>query len=196
MIKILIITISLIFITSCSTNEITFRDIASLNDARNCNDSMNGFMQTNPTKSGPILTGQNSLASKIPGFENFRNEMLSKRPSIDNFLKKFEEEHPGRRPTNLEVLDFFSNATEDLALHIRSAKGVDERLDLYLELSAAEIELAPNKIEKIIEYKFDSSRYKTKTSRPTTMTSTSTTTTITTTTTTTSPTSIGSSVPS
>lgn len=155
MIKILIITISLIFITSCSTNEITFRDIASLNDARNCNDSMNGFMQTNPTKSGPILTGQNSLASKIPEFENFRSEMLSKRPSIDNFLKKFEEEHPGRRPTNLEVLDFFSNATEDLALHIRSAKGIDERLDLYLELSAAEIELAPNKIEKIIEYKAD-----------------------------------------
>ena len=155
MIKILVFTLSLILSFSCTTYEASFRELASVNDIRNCKDSMNGFMQTNPTKSGPILTGQNSLASKIPEFEKFRSEMLSKRPSIDNFVKKFAEEHPGRKPSNLEVLDFFNNATEDLVLHIRSAKGIDERLDLYLELSASEIELAPNKIQKIAEYKAD-----------------------------------------
>lgn len=110
-------------------------------------------MRTNPTKSGPILTGANSLGMKISNFEEFRSQMLSKRPSIENFVKKYQQDNDGEMPTNLDVINFFATATEGLTTHIRSAKGIDERLDLYLELSAAEIELSPSKLEKISDYK-------------------------------------------
>ncbi len=155
MYKILILTVSLAFASSCSTNQVSERSIASIHDSRNCVDSINGFMRTNPTKSGPIITGVNSLASKIPNFDEFRDQMLSKRPSIDNFVKNYKDTHNGAIPTNLEVLDFYTDYSDRLATHIRSAKGIDERLDFFLEFSAAEIELSPSKLEKVANYKVD-----------------------------------------
>ncbi|WP_372655338.1 hypothetical protein [Halobacteriovorax sp.] len=155
MYKFIIFSLSLILAISCSTLKTSERFIASIHDTRNCVDSINGFMRTNPTKSGPIITGENSLASRIPNFEDFRNQMLASRPSIENFVKKYKDANDQRVPTNLEVIDFFTDYSDKLATHIRSAKGHDERLDLYLEFSAAEIELSPSKLEKIASFKND-----------------------------------------
>ncbi|PIK15710.1 hypothetical protein [Halobacteriovorax sp. JY17] len=151
--KVFYLTLSLLIVSGCTALTSSQRELASVHDTRNCRDTINNFMSANPTKSGPIITGASSLGNKIPNFENFRSDMLLKRPSIDNFVKRFSVEHPDRKPTNLEVLNFFERASEDLAGHIRSAKGIDERLDFYLELSAAEIELAPSKLQKVAAYK-------------------------------------------
>ncbi|CBW26561.1 hypothetical exported protein [Halobacteriovorax marinus SJ] len=145
--------ILLVLLFSCTHTSNSTRKIASEGDLRDCRDVVQGFIRGNPIKSGPILTGANSMGMKIPDFENFRSSMLNKRPSIENFTKKYKEQNQNRLPSNLEVINFYEQASADLVAHIRSAKGINERLDLYLELSAAEIELSPSKLEKIREFK-------------------------------------------
>jgi hypothetical protein len=140
---------------SCSNTDITSspRDPANSPSARDCRDSARAFMAANPTKSGPIRTGQNSLGMKIPNFESFRSDMLNKRPSLDKFTQKFKDAHGGQEPKVKDALDFFVSAHEDLARHIRSGKGHSEELDFYLEMSAAQIDLGDSKLAKVRSYK-------------------------------------------
>ena len=156
-----LIYISIVLLASCSLGTLEFsdREPANANRGEDCRDVARAFIASNPVKSGPILTGQRSIGSKIPNFEQFRSEMLSKRPSLDKYAKKFADENNGQSPTVKDALNFYKQAHEDISTHIRSAKGINEELDLYLEMSAANIELSPSKLSKVNDY-LTSSEYR------------------------------------
>ncbi len=111
----------------------------------------------NPIKSGPIITGTESLGLKIPNFEKFRNDMLDMRPSLDNYAKRYKLQNNGQAASVESVLDFYVEAHAKLVAHIRSAKGHNHELDLYLEMSAAEIELTTSRLEKVKNIKRENS---------------------------------------
>ncbi|OUR94103.1 hypothetical protein A9Q84_17485 [Halobacteriovorax marinus] len=153
------LVLSFLLLSSCATSihDYSHRDPASSANLRDCRDSARAFIAANPTKSGPIRTGENSLATKIPNFENFRSEMLNKRPSMDKFTKIYQDSHGGQSPKVKDALDFFVTAHQDLASHIRSGKGHSEELDHYLEMSAAHIDLGDSKLNKISAFRSDES---------------------------------------
>jgi hypothetical protein len=146
--------ISIILLASCSLGTLEFsnREPANLNRGDDCRDVARAFMASNPVKSGPILSGERSIGSKIPNFEDFRSKLITKRPSLDKYAKRFADENSGRLPTVKEALEFYKQGHEDVVNHIRSAKGLNEELDLYLEMSAVNIELSPSKLEKVNDY--------------------------------------------
>lgn len=148
----------LISLTSCSStiSSNALRDPANTPSNRDCRDSVRAFIASNPTKSGPIRTGQHSLGMKIPNFENFRSDMLNKRPSLDKFRGKYMDSHGGAEPKVLDALNFYVDAHAELTSHIRSAKGHSEELDLYLEMSAAHLDIADSKLAKVAKYKTES----------------------------------------
>jgi hypothetical protein len=142
---------------SCTTNNIhtdSSRYPANANVDSDCRDVARAFIQSNPVKSGPILRGQNSLASKISNFDQFRSDMLNKRPSLDKYKKKQQE--LGNNPTVKDAMIFFRDAHADITTHIRSAMGTNEELDQYLEMGASQIELNPSKLDKLSAYLSDS----------------------------------------
>jgi len=145
-----------LILSSCTTSKsiTSLRHLASTSEPFDCRDSFSALIPANPIKSGPIKTGANSLGSKIPNFEDFRDKMLSVRPSLDNFAKNYKLKNNGDAPSIKQALDFYVNAHNDLVRHIRSAKGQDDDLDLYLEMSASEIELSTNRLEKVKEIEF------------------------------------------
>jgi len=151
------LTLFLITLYSCSSSQYNsgLRVPANSPDVRDCRDTVRAFIASNPTKSGPIRTGQNSLGMKIPNFENFRSDMLDKRPSLDKFTKKYKDAHGGENPKVVDALNFYVEAHEDLATHIRSGKGHSEELDLYLEMSASHIDVGESKLSKVRTYKSD-----------------------------------------
>ncbi|WP_127716162.1 hypothetical protein [Halobacteriovorax sp. HLS] len=140
--------------TSCSSPssyKLT-RFPANLAADDDCYEVARAFIDSNPVKSGPILVGQRSLGTKIPSFDTFRSDMLNKRPSIDNFVKKYRADNNGQAPKLAQALVFFRDAHLDLTSHIRSAKGINDELDEYLEMSASHIELGPSKAAKLDGY--------------------------------------------
>lgn len=150
-----LIILSIILLASCSVGplgEKSNRIVASINQNADCREIARAFIASNPVKSGPILTGERSIGNKIPNFEQFRSDMLNKRPSLDKFAKRYAQAHNGQAPTVKDALNFFKQGHSDISDHIRSAKGINEELDLYLEMSAANIELSPSKLSKVNNY--------------------------------------------